>query len=141
MLNKIYFLFSLIIQPLFVSASETCGPSQIEYIEDQKKVAVYTELCVSKDERGQLFYSKNCAQMNCSILKKESLKFISLEEYEPSIGSPGFKVCRELGGLPQIIDYNFKDQWHQGSRCIFDKDTFVSNDLLIKLWKDFIIGL
>lgn len=120
-------------------AKEICSTGEISYIFKQKKVIQNLEFCFDKDKRDNYIYSKNCMGLSCKEVQNPHEKPLILSKYKHSIGSPGFKVCRELGGSPQIINFKIKNESHQGSRCIFNDTTFVSNNLLMKIWKDYIL--
>lgn len=124
-------------------AEESCGPGKIKYTNKGKEVVKALSFCVQVEKRGILLTSITCKGGQCKELKDPHKRPVNLGKYPDTIGSPGFKVCRELGGSPQIIEYQypdkFKDQWKQSSRCLFREDTFASNNFLMKLWKPFII--
>jgi len=137
-MNKFRAIIGIILFSSSVSAEE-CGRGNISYYLNNKKISTDEKFCFDQDERSKYIYSQDCTGLKCKILKNPEERPVSLLGYKSSIGSPGFKVCRELGGTPQIVEYKLKE--HQGKidRCIFSEKTFVSNDLLMKLWKGFVI--
>ena len=121
-------------------AGEICSSGKIKYTFKQKEKIESVQLCESSDKYGEMIYSKNCKGLKCKILKEPFKRPVNLKKYAQAIGSPGFKVCRELKGSPQIIKYQInKSEWKQDSRCIFNKSTFVSINVLMEIWKDFIL--
>lgn len=121
-------------------AGENCTKGSIKYTHNKESKQENIVFCFDEDKRDKFIYSKNCKGLKCDQVKEPWRKGIDLGKYPSSVGSPGFKVCRELGGSPQIIEFQINDEeWNQSSRCIFNDDTFVSNNLLIKLWKPYIL--
>ncbi|MBC7539795.1 MAG: hypothetical protein H7281_13320, partial [Bacteriovorax sp.] len=98
-----------------------------------------TILCKKKTSDGMLFYvSKTCLNDQCEILKRSPKKVV-IKNYYANIGSPGFKLCMELGGTPQIFDFqDEKDKWKNTERCFFGKNDFVEISFLTREWKSFI---
>lgn len=132
-------IFLLAIFSVGLMAKEKCSEGTIQYIYKKKKIEKKLSFCFDEDKRDKYIYSKNCKGLKCKQLLIPEKRPVNIKQYKSSIGSPGFKVCRELGGSPQIIKYSFGKKWNQSSRCIFDDSTFASNNLLLKLWKGLII--
>lgn len=119
--------------------NETCTNVETKHVEGQDEKSSRTEACVRKDERDIYIYSKNCKGLECKVLKEPATKPVSLRGYKRSIGSPGFKVCRELEGSPQIFSYKYSGKWYKTDRCIFEDGSFASTNLLLKLWDGYIL--
>lgn len=138
MLTKILVLFFI---PLVSFASEICKVGEIKYVHNKNDIIQKMEFCVDTTDNGKFVFSKNCSGSACKALSDPSSKPIDLRKYKSSIGSPGFKVCRELGGQPQLYFYRFdsKEEWQDDSRCIFSEKEFVSNALLFNMWQPYII--
>lgn len=133
------FIIILLFSP-FVSGEEICGVGKIKYILKQKEVIKTVSMCENIKKFGEYIYSINCRALDCRFVKDPYKKPISLKKYARSVGSPGFKVCRELKGSPQIIQYQLNSkEWKQDARCIFGKSSFVSNHILMSIWKDYIL--
>jgi hypothetical protein len=77
--------------------------------------------------------------INAASLKKNKSE-IKIKDYYNRAGSPGFKLCRELGGVPQIFEFKklIKSDWQSVSRCLFSNEDFVEISLLTKEWKSFV---
>ncbi|PIK16127.1 hypothetical protein [Halobacteriovorax sp. JY17] len=138
MLNKVILLSLFLGKPVY--AKEVCGVGQIKYIKNQKEIVQNLKFC--KESEGGSIYSQNCSERKCHFLKEPFKRPVDLRKYASTMGSPGFKVCRELKGSPQIIKYKFNDQkfWDDDARCIVDEKTFVSNSILLEMWKDYILN-
>ncbi|EQC47592.1 hypothetical protein [Bacteriovorax sp. Seq25_V] len=137
-MNKIILILMAIVLNFSLRA-EICGKGEITYFDTGKKISNSLSFCFDKDERSEFIYSKDCSKLKCKVLQNPKDRPVALMRYKSSIGSPGFKVCRELGGTPQIVEFSLKQNTGKLGRCIFTNQTFVSNDLLMKLWKGFII--
>ena len=48
------------------------------------------------------------------------------------IGSPGFKICNQIKGSPQIIEIWNSKEWLSSDRCIFLDGSFIDNGSLMK---------
>ncbi|WP_127717392.1 hypothetical protein [Halobacteriovorax sp. HLS] len=134
--------FGLIVAILISSsqAKETCSAGKIKFINNQKEKIEKLTFCTDSDKYGEFIYSKDCQGLSCNFLKDPYKRPANLSKYAKSVGSPGFKLCRELKGSPQIIQYQVNsDEWKQDSRCFFGKSSFVSINVLMTIWKDFIV--
>lgn len=133
--SKIIFL--LIVSSFQVGAEEVCKNGEIRYMHNQKYVSNVQRFCMEKNK----VYSLGCKGNKCDFLQSPEKRPVDISQSNSTLGSPGFKVCRALGGQPQIFEYRFSDQkdWTEDSRCIFGKDEFVSNDMILGLWKDYTI--
>jgi hypothetical protein len=133
-------LMTLFFLSTTISAKEVCSTGKIKYTYKQKEKIEVVDMCEDINGLGEFVYSPDCKGLECKVLKDPFKRPVNLKKYSSSIGSPGFKVCRELKGSPQIIKYQFKSKaWKQDSRCIFNKKSFVSNAILMKIWKDYIL--
>ncbi len=118
--------------------AKICENMNVRIIFDKKEVIFKEVICFIKTSDNMLFYlSKSCQEGRCEILKRKKSN-IKISNYNANIGSPGFKLCMELGGVPQIFDFS-KDSlsWQSSERCLFEKD-FVEISLLTREWKNFI---
>jgi hypothetical protein len=124
------------------STQAECFPVQTKIILGGKTEIEKSTLCKKKMDDEMLFYvSESCDKGLCEILKRPK-KNISVKNYKDNIGSPGFKLCEELGGIPQIFE--FKTQagtWESTERCFFDKADFVEISLLTREWKQYVQSL
>ena len=124
----------------FSAAADVCKKASIRYIFDKKPVYEKAELCQKKTPDNMLFYlSASCANDKCDILKKYKSELV-IKDYRSNIGSPGFKLCQELGGVPQIFEFSFSTDglWQSAERCLFGKIDFVEISYLTREWKPYI---
>lgn len=119
--------------------AEDCFETTTEIIFDRKTEVEKITLCQKKTADHMLFYlSSSCLKDQCEILKRPKKKLI-IKNYTGPRGSPGFKLCEELGGLPQIFEFQDpQKKWQSTERCFFGKNDFVEISLLTREWKSFI---
>ncbi len=119
-----------------ISFADTCSDVQVRIIFDRKPVITKETVCSHKTSDNMVFYiSKSCVDQKCEILKRRKTD-LAIKDYNSNMGSPGFKLCTELGGVPQIFEFS-KDSslWQSTERCLFEKD-FVEISLLTREWKN-----
>lgn len=122
-------------------SAEKCEQGEVRYIHNKKSISQKLKFCVEETNRGSFVLSDSCSGKACKLLENPAARPVDLTSYKGTVGSPGFKVCRELGGQPQIFEYKFNsaEDWTKDSRCIFSEKDFVSNDVLLTLWKDYML--
>lgn len=135
---KILILFFLF--PFVLEAE--CFPVTTKIIFQGKAETAKNQLCKKRTKDGMLFFvSKSCEKDQCEILKRTPKNLI-IKKYKDSIGSPGFKLCQELGGVPQIFEFQLdlakEKKWQTSERCYFEREDFVEISLLTHEWKRFI---
>lgn len=109
--------------------------SKTQIIFKGQKESSLEEICFIKKNSIIFIVSKSCENMKCDLLKNK-IKDIKIPENNSNIGSPGFKICYEIGGVPQIFEYTKKNLTHESTdRCFYGKNDFVENSLLIDIWR------
>ena len=116
-----------------------CFQVETKIIFDSKPVLAKETLCSLVDSDKMLFYvSKTCSSQQCDILKRTPAP-LKINGYYQNLGSPGFKLCEALGGVPQIYEFKKKGKdWESTDRCMFGKSDFVEISFLSLRWKKFI---
>lgn len=124
-----------------MSAQAECEKVETKIIFDKKPVMNKEVLCsIVTADKTKYYVSKSCEKDNCEILKRKP-KDLKVEKYSHNIGSPGFKLCVALDGIPQIFEFRLDKKsvdWESTSRCLFGKNDFVEISLLMSKWKGFI---
>lgn len=130
--------YVLLLIPGLAPAAPALWPAQlscqangkIKYIykgEEKMEVAGY---CFSADHSYLL--SPGCQNQPCAALSG-SLPKIPDSDLAGSLGSPGFKLCRKVGGEPQLLEYFDGEKWWSADRCLFARDgSFVDTGILVK---------
>ena len=129
-------IFFTWIQLSFGSDNELClHPGKIKYILNKKEMIQNENFCYIR--KNNYFFSINCNENKTNCLALTSIKQVSekFELFNNGIGSPGFNLCYQLKGVPQLISFYDGLIWHSGDRCFFQKDSsFIDTGNLIKLW-------
>lgn len=131
MLNmSIKFLLALLL-PINVSATDLeCDTSQIRALVFGRTETSTATFCTN-EMRTNLF-SKNCQKNHCAALAAASRR-IDISQLNTEVGKPGFKLCRLLGGKPELIEFLFRNTWYRLDRCLFDSDqSFVDTGTLLE---------
>lgn len=137
-MKKIFFLYSVFI--CILTEVNACEEVEIKIIYDKKEEFSKEILCSKKTADNMIFYlSKGCVDDACDVLKRKKNTLV-IKNYNSQIGSPGFKICEALGGIPQIFEFkkSHSTKWESTERCLFEKNEFVEISLLSREWKKFI---
>lgn len=127
-LNKLIILFFV---PTSIFALELkCAAGKIEQTEFGKTKIEKSEYCFNKNKT--LLISKPCYQSHCE--KSLSQKKFKMSELFSDIGKPGFKLCRELNGRPEIITFFVENVPYKLDRCLFKEGNFIDTDYLLSLY-------
>lgn len=119
----------ILIAGLFAHAEEPlqCEKGQIRSVTSGKVTVTDFKYCYDKATKSQLF-SPNCRSKKCVAFDyPEELRF---KEFIGPTGSPGFKVCRKVGGIPQIVEFSVSGKWYKLDQCVFQDGSFVNSDYL-----------
>lgn len=98
--------------------------SQVEFGKTKEESADY---CFNGEKTVLL--SKNCQQKKCSAF--EDKRRFEIGELLSEFGKPGFRLCRELGGQPEIIEFIVESTPYKLDRCIFKDRSFSDSDFLL----------
>ncbi|MNJ94881.1 hypothetical protein D3C87_125840 [compost metagenome] len=86
------------------------------------------EFCTNSDKN--VFLSKSCRDKKCTAFQKN--KKYALSEVMSPMGNPGFKMCRLLGGEPEIIEFYVKKVPYKLDRCFFKNGDFADTSSLME---------
>jgi hypothetical protein len=141
MKNCFYFFIIFIYSIFSTLQASDCAQMKIRIIYNKKAVLSNEVLCKIKTKDQMLFYlSKSCLEDKCEILSRKKAP-ISIKDYYRNIGSPGFKLCNKLGGIPQIFEFSSgKNIWQSTERCLFGSSDFVEISLLSEVWNKFVVN-
>ncbi|OFZ16221.1 MAG: hypothetical protein A2Z20_00100 [Bdellovibrionales bacterium RBG_16_40_8] len=98
--------------------------TQVEFGKVKEEVVEY---CYNENKTKLL--SKSCYQPKCKALNV--IKKYKFTELFSQVGKPGFKLCRELKGTPQIIEFYVDKKPYKLDRCLFSDGSFVDTDHLL----------
>ncbi|AFY00794.1 hypothetical protein Bdt_1094 [Bdellovibrio bacteriovorus str. Tiberius] len=55
----------------------------------------------------------------------------AFEQFLSDTGKPSFKLCRKLGGKPELLDFQAATKTYKLDRCLFKDASFVDTDTLL----------
>ncbi|MDO9182853.1 MAG: hypothetical protein Q7U04_10620 [Bacteriovorax sp.] len=132
-----FLILNLLLSLIFAVDAKDCFETKTKIIFDKKSEFENIILCKKNTPDNMLYYvSKSCYQDRCEILKRAKINLV-IKNYTANFGSPGFKLCDTLGGIPQIFDFQDQDKkWQTSERCFFGQKDFVEISLLTSQWKE-----
>ena len=128
-----YFISLLLLATIPAHADEfQCVSGRFSWLEHSVEQIKKANYCYSEDKAE--IVSKNCRDQSCSAYKVG--KRFYPEELLSPIGTPGFRLCRELGAEPEIVSFEVDKEFYETDRCTFPNGAFVSTDLLLDFYLD-----
>lgn len=125
------FLFnSLFLFTFFVSGASaadlTCVTGKLKKVEFNQEKIETIQYCYNAEKN--ILFSKNCVEKKCSAFS--DTRSFETKDFLSSIGSPSFKLCRTLGGQPEILEFEASKQFYKLDRCLFKDGSFVDTGSL-----------
>jgi hypothetical protein len=109
-----------------VMASEKsgCMEGKLKYLDGKKEILLNEGYCYDSLLRSISSYKKcpNNKECTSNLPGPFSMKH---KDVQAEQGSPGFKICEKLNGIPQFVEFWDKEAWIKTSRCIFNDGSFV----------------
>lgn len=107
----------------------------VTYIYDKKGRRENVEICQLK--KGEIAYisSRLCAEKKCDLFKEADRIYKDFHPYT-IVGSPGFSLCRQMGGLGQIVKLTKGANTLETERCLSGKE-FIEISYLIDEYKSY----
>jgi outer membrane protein OmpA-like peptidoglycan-associated protein len=107
------------------STALECVSGKIRYLFAGRYMVEEDAYCFSA-HYGTLV-AKRCQEAGTGCLVLERLRREALERGRIEIqwsgqGTPGAVLCQQIGGIPQIIEFEAGGQWHALDRCLFPAD-------------------
>ncbi|MBT6324504.1 MAG: hypothetical protein HOJ35_00910 [Bdellovibrionales bacterium] len=124
-MNYIVILISLIITS--TAFSSTCKQGNLRWLTDAKLHQSVENICLTKSKK--FIISKKCGKNCQNQIKKKVSKVKAIPH--GTIGSPGFKLCRIIGGNGRLVQLN-RNGWSNKSLCYFKDESFVEISYLLK---------
>jgi hypothetical protein len=104
-----------------------CASGTIRIVKNGKMSSENKKYCFNKTKTNLL--SPKCLAKSClAFSRKEKVEIKSLHS---AMGKPGFKLCRELNGQPEIIEFSVGKTFFKLDRCLFDDKEFADTDFLL----------
>lgn len=127
-LNSLGLSFTLLATiNLCQAESFECESGKISQVTFGKKKQTFSRYCYNADKTN--IYSEDCLEHRCMAFKNP--KRYLIDDLLSPVGKPGFKLCRELGAKPEIIEFSAKGKKYKLDRCLFDDGNFVDTDYLL----------
>ncbi|WP_413294786.1 hypothetical protein ACLSU7_06705 [Bdellovibrio sp. HCB185ZH] len=120
-------LFAMAFTLSFAQTPLTCEQGQLRETTDGKTTEIKAFYCYNEDKT--ILTSKSCQKLDCKTAFKA--KFIDKSKVTNTTSNPGFNICRELKGTPQIVEFKAGQDWHRLDRCTFKDGSFVSTSELV----------
>ena len=112
----IYFFF--ISTPLIALEKSGCIDGKIRYLDRKKETELSERYCFDSLLRS-ISSVKKCADNKECLINLPGPFALKLKDTQGEKGSVGFKVCENLAGTPQLIEFWDGSNWIHTSRCIF----------------------
>ncbi|MBL7545302.1 MAG: hypothetical protein JNL11_15900 [Bdellovibrionaceae bacterium] len=84
------------------------------------------------NEEKTILLSKNCQTKKCSAFDYP-YKF-KIDQLLSEMGKPSFKLCREIGGKPELLEFYVDNKPYKLDRCLFNDGSFVDTDFLLSYY-------
>jgi hypothetical protein len=123
MLSSLILLFAVSAQ----AQTLTCVSGKISQVEFGNIKQEPADYCFNNDKTVLL--SKNCQQKKCKAFEDD--RRFKIGELLSPMGKPSFRLCRELGGEPQIIEFFAETKPYKLDRCLFKDGSFADSDFLL----------
>lgn len=122
-------LSSLLLAVSFATQAQelTCVSGKISQVEFGKTKEESSDYCFNGDKTVLL--SKNCQQKKCKVF--EDKRRFRVGELLSQIGKPSFRLCREVGGQPEIIEFFVERKPYKLDRCLFKDGSYSDSDFLL----------
>lgn len=104
-----------------------CQKGKVSQVEFGKTKNEIVDFCFNS--KKTIFVSKDCQLKKCSAF--ESIKKYKIDDLLSPVGKPSFKLCRELSGKPQLVEFYVENKPYKLDRCLFNNGSFVDTDFLL----------
>lgn len=123
--------FGLLIFSFSVHAGKDfgCISGKLRFLEGKTEKIVNETYCYDSLLR-KIYSSGRCKPNTKCMADFDKPIMMKMDELSGERGSPGFKICEKVQGVPQIIDYWDGDHWIKTARCIFKDGSYIDNGSL-----------
>lgn len=110
----------------------TCTKGTLRKDNFGEKTSLPSEYCYNADKNSLL--SKACLKKNCRAFKGPNRYYIS--ELTAEVGNPAFRLCHEVGGKAEFVEFLAEGKYYQLDRCVFSETEYADTDLLMDFYLD-----
>lgn len=119
------FLLILLFSFSVLAADSKCSQVKMKRTQTSPVSEISVNICFK--ESSSTFYSADADVEKIRAIDPSAFKTL------PSLGNPSFQICRQIGGIPEIVKIK-RGEWVDADRCILsDGKSFVSGDYLMEL--------
>lgn len=114
-----------------------CSTGEIRYKYFGELKLEKAQYCYN-DSKTEL-QSQSCFEGKCQLIEDFKVKTREVDYYSlgSQYGTPGFKLCKIIGGLPQVVEFRVSGEWFALDRCLQGSDkSFIDTGLLLNLLKE-----
>jgi hypothetical protein len=101
-----------------------CIEGKIKYLDGAKEIILKENYCFDSLLRTISSFKK-CSNTKECTSNLAGPFLVKVKDIEGKNGSPGFKICAKLNGIPQFLEFWDNENWIKSSRCIFNDGSFV----------------
>ncbi|MBC7540482.1 MAG: hypothetical protein H7281_16780 [Bacteriovorax sp.] len=122
---QIIFIFLVLLtQIVFAAEKSGCIDGKIKYLDKIKEIVLQDRYCYDSLLRS-ISSVKKCAENKECTINLPGPFLLKHKDVQVKSGSPGFRVCDLLNGIPQFIEYWDGEFWIKSSRCIFNDGSYM----------------
>lgn len=131
MKSKIIPLTIFILLPLSAFAGKDfgCIDGQIRFIEGKSEKIIKEKYCYDALLR-KIYSSGQCRPNTKCMADFDRPIVLKLADVSGETGSPGFKICEKINGVPQIMEFWDGDRWIKTARCVFKDGSYTDTGSL-----------
>lgn len=138
-LKKNKFIITLLFCYSISASAFDCKSFNIRYIDNKKTILKKEKICLLEINKVKKAASEKCLFATAKRCPFSKIKTgANFGTFIRDVGSPGFNICHDLKGSPQIYDIEVQGKWEQFERCYWkDSKEFVDIGDLIDIYKAF----
>ncbi len=101
-----------------------CIKGKIRFVEGKKEIIQNEDYCYESLPR-KIYSSGKCKESFKCFAQMTKPIHLKKMDVAGQVGSPGFKICEKIGGVPQIMEFWDEEEWIKTSRCLFKDSSYV----------------
>ncbi|WP_413586805.1 hypothetical protein [Bdellovibrio sp. HCB274] len=105
-----------------------CEKGYLRETTNGKTTEIAATYCYNQD--NNILTSPSCKNLDCPAAFDKNKK-IEKSKVMNQTSNPGFNICREIDGKPQVVEFKVGKNWHRLDRCTFKDGSFVSTSELV----------
>ena len=115
-----------------------CKNGAIKFYNDGVPKIEMLPICFKKIGNQNALISEKCLMGSCLATQQQKAPIV-FTKYSMQ-GNPSFRLCKAVGGNPQLIEYKTEDiGFTSYNRCLFPDGSFVQTDYLYVIHQKYIV--